>query len=68
MIVIWCLGQPFLTSSDKSWRVSSSSPWMKIGLDLFTLKNKKYMLIVDYYSKYIEICMLLDTSSLGGVS
>ena len=36
---------------------------MKVGLDLFTLKNKKYMLIVDYYSKYIEICLLPDTSS-----
>ena len=40
-----------------------SSPWMKVGLDLFTLKSKKYMLIVDYYSKYIEICLLPDTSS-----
>ena len=40
-----------------------SSPWMKVGLDLFTLKNKKYMLIVDYYSKYIEICLLPNTSS-----
>ena len=39
------------------------SPWMKVGLDLFTLKSKKYMLIVDYYSKYIEICLLPDTSS-----
>ena len=33
-----------------------SSPWMKVRLDLFTL-------IVDYYSKYIEICLLPDTSS-----
>ena len=40
-----------------------SSPWMKVGLDLLTLKNKKYMLIVDYYSKFIEICLLPDTSS-----
>ena len=40
-----------------------SSPWMKVGLDLFTLKNEKYMLIVDYYSKHIEICLLSDTSS-----
>ena len=40
-----------------------SSPWMKVGLNLFTLKNKKYTLIVDYYSKYVEICLLPDTSS-----
>jgi len=34
-----------------------SSPWMKVGLDLFTLKNNKYMLIVDYYKVHeVYIC------------
>lgn len=29
-------------------------PWNKISCDIFELNNRKYLLIVDYYSKYIE--------------
>ncbi|XP_037828511.1 uncharacterized protein K02A2.6-like [Lucilia sericata] len=30
-------------------------PWFKLGCDLFEFRKKMYILIVDYYSKYIEI-------------
>ena len=30
-------------------------PWQKVGTDLFHWKSNQYLLIVDYYSRYIEI-------------
>ena len=33
-------------------------PWEMVGSDIFQLKGKKYILIVDYYSKYIEVSIL----------
>ncbi|KAL3999170.1 nuclear receptor co-repressor 2 [Sarotherodon galilaeus] len=30
-------------------------PWQKIGVDLFTFDQQEYLLLVDYYSKFIEV-------------
>ena len=30
-------------------------PWQKVGTDLFQWKKSHYLLIVDYFSRYIEI-------------
>ena len=30
-------------------------PWQKIGVDLFTFGQQEYLLLVDYYSKFIEV-------------
>lgn len=30
-------------------------PFHKVGCDLFELQNKKYLLLVDYYTKYVEL-------------
>ncbi len=38
-------------------------PWQKVGTDLFTLKNANYLLVVDYYSRFIEINKLSQTTS-----
>ena len=34
-----------------------------VGSDLFDLKNKKYLLIVDYYSRYLDVDELSQTTS-----
>ena len=38
-------------------------PWQKLGTDIFELYSKSYLIIVDYYSKYTELCLLRDKTS-----
>ena len=38
-------------------------PGQKVGMDLFTWKSTKYLLVIDYYSRYIEIAKLPIESS-----
>ena len=37
-------------------------PWQKVTTDLFEHKRENYLLIVDYYSRYIEIARLKQTT------
>ena len=38
-------------------------PWEKLGADLFEFKKKNYLVVIDYYSRWIEIKPLPSTSS-----
>ncbi|XP_024890884.1 uncharacterized protein K02A2.6-like [Temnothorax curvispinosus] len=38
-------------------------PWNKIGCDIFELKGKKYLLLIDYFSKYPEVAELESMTS-----
>ena len=38
-------------------------PWQKLGSDLFVWKNSHYLLIIDYFSRYIEIAKLSSKSA-----
>ncbi|KAF2885992.1 hypothetical protein ILUMI_20182 [Ignelater luminosus] len=38
-------------------------PWKKVACDLFNIGRDAYLLVVDYYSKYIEIAKLEDSTS-----
>lgn len=37
-------------------------PWQKVGIDLFELPKKQYFLILDFFSRYIEIAKLKHTA------
>lgn len=38
-------------------------PWQKVGMDLFEWSKRDYLLVIDYFSRYIEIAELKSTSA-----
>ena len=40
-----------------------SRAWEKVGTDLFQYGRRQYVLVVDYYSKFVDVRLLEDTSS-----
>ena len=38
-------------------------PWHTVATDLFEIKNSKYLLLVDYYSRFPILCKLSSTMS-----
>ena len=38
-------------------------PWHMVATDLFEIKNSKYLLLVDYYSRFPVLCKLGSTTS-----
>ena len=41
-------------------------PWQKVASDLFVWKNSHYLLVIDYFSRFIEIAKLTSETT-GGV-
>lgn len=41
-----------------------TTPWNKIGLDFFQVKNHTYLVSVDYYTNYIEVDLMSTTTSV----
>ena len=38
-------------------------PWQKLGSDVFEHKGKPYLVVVDYYSKFIETSLMRDKTA-----
>ena len=38
-------------------------PWEKVAIDLFELKGITYLLVIDYFARYIEVQSLTSTTS-----
>ena len=38
-------------------------PWSKVATDLFTVSGNNYITIVDYFSDFVEVSELEDTTS-----
>ena len=43
-------------------------PWQKLGADIFEYGGSAYLLIVDYFSKYPEVCLLQGKSAIAVIS
>ena len=43
-------------------------PWQKLGADIFELNSNSYLIVVDYYSKYPELCILKDKTASSVVT
>ncbi|KAK9744355.1 Integrase zinc binding domain [Popillia japonica] len=40
-------------------------PWICVGTDLFEFRAKKYLVVQDYYSKYLEVVELKSTKGIN---
>ena len=38
-------------------------PWQKLATDVMTYKKKDYAVVIDYYSKYVELYHLIDKTA-----
>ena len=43
--------------------IEAKSPWEIIGVDLFTLDDKEYLLTIDYFSGFWEVDKLSSTTT-----
>ena len=43
-------------------------PWQRVGTDLFEWKKTEYLLVVDYYSRFIEVAKLTSTTAASVIS
>lgn len=47
--------------------VFPARPWIKLGADLFSVHGNTYPLVVDYFSRFVEIATLTPARSDDGV-
>ena len=38
-------------------------PWQRVATDLFELNKAQYLIVVDYFSRYMEVVKLSSTTS-----
>ncbi|KAL5493939.1 hypothetical protein EMCRGX_G015184, partial [Ephydatia muelleri] len=55
-----CRAEPMIVSQPPDY------PWQKVGSDLFELNGQKYLLlVVDYFSRFLEVTKLSTTTSVA---
>lgn len=60
----------FQNNNQKETLMQSEVPtqaWVNVAVDLFYIQNNAYILITDYFSKYVDVIELKDESSLSTI-
>ena len=55
--------KPRNTREPLKQHTEGDGPWQKIGLDFSEIAGKHYLIVVDYYSNFIEIDLLTSQTS-----
>ena len=56
-LVHGCRTEPLIPS------VTPERPWQTVGTNLFHLEGNTYILVVDYFSRYVEVALLMSSQS-----
>ena len=56
-LVHGCRTEPLIPS------VTPERPWQIVGTNLFHLEGNTYILVVDYFSRYVEVALLMSSQS-----
>ena len=60
----WCAGMVPVRNKNGQGRICidlicfPNLPWQEVGMDVLEWKKVTYLIIVDYYSRYIEVARL----------
>ena len=54
--------EPLITTATPAY------PFQKVGMDLFELFKEQYLLVIDYYSRYIELALLRSTTAASVIN
>lgn len=58
-----CIKQLVNTAEPANPSELPDRPWQKLAADLFGLKNQQYLLVIDYFSRYVEVDKLPNATS-----
>ena len=61
-VVAWCAAKLDIYLHAEPL-LSSDFPWQRVASDLFEWKKSKYLLVIDYFSRFIEIGRLSTATS-----
>ena len=60
--------KPALTKEPMRFHSLPKRPWSKVALDVFTVCDRNYLVIVDYYSDFWEVDELPSISLFSNIS